>query len=175
MGSFLTTISIKKHEIAVFEDPYLINVYAESSTTINNESFYEGDEVYKYVSKYLKETLTTSLFTIMVNDGKLIEKPIYDENIYAVYDTTMKQKNIVIEYLYKENKNIVCYQDGNGRVISYACFLMIIPINYEYEDIYVYTSLSNNTTQKEEEYKKSTPFVLKGNPKKLIEYINGLK
>ena len=41
-----------------------------------------------------------------------------------------------------------------------------------YEEIVVYTSLNNDSTLKEEEYKKCKPFILKGNPKKLLNYVD---
>jgi len=172
VGAFLTTLAVKENEMIAFDDPYSINVYYRSTTTANNKSYYEDDQVFKNVSKYLKDTLTTSLFTLMVEEGKLVDMPVYGADNYATYDTSMKQDNLVIEYIYKETKNVVCYEDGNGRVISYACLLIIIPCRTNYEEIVVYTSLNNDSTLKEEEYKKCKPFILKGNPKKLLNYVD---
>lgn len=175
VGSFLIILSVKTNTIAVFSDPYSINVYNKSTTTLNNKSYYEGDEIFNGVSKYLNDTLTISLFTLMIEEGKLKEKPIYGGSNYATYDTSMKQDNLVIEYIYKDTKNIVCFENGNSRVISFACLLLIIPCKAQYEEIVVYTSLNNDSTLKEEEYKQNKPFILKGNPEKLLEYVDSIK
>ena len=174
VGVFLTTLAVKKNEVAAFNDPYLINVYNKATTTVNNKSYYAEDKEYSELTTHVKDMLTTSLLKIMIIDGKLSQKPIYGEDNYSEYDTVMKQSNLVIEYIYKETQNIVCYQDENSRVISYTCLLMIIPIQSHYEDIIVYTSKNNDSTLKEEEYKTSIPFILKGNPENLIKYVDEL-
>lgn len=169
IGSFLTFTAVKKQTISNFNDPYSINVYYKSSTTANNKSYYAEDDVFHEVTKKLHKTLTTSLFTMMVHDNQLKNMPVYGGKNYASYDTTMKQKNLVVEFIYKDSQDIVVEENGSTRVIPYVCLLFIIPCNEYYEDIVVYTSLSNSQ-DKEDEYKKNTPFVLKGNPKEILKY-----
>lgn len=173
VGSFLATLGIIHQRPVTLEDPYSINVYYKSTTTVNRgESYYESDDGYKRIMKELNRSINNSLLKVMINDGDLQNQAVYGSNNYSSYDTTMKNNNLVVELIYRGNKNIVCYEDGNSRVMSYACLIIIIPIESKYEEMIVYSSINNDSTLKEEEYRKSTPFIIKGNPKNLIKYVN---
>jgi hypothetical protein len=55
-----------------------------------------------------------------------------------------------------------------------VCLLFVIPYNNKFNDIIIYNSQTNDSTQKEIKYKENIPFVIKGNAKKLISYVKTL-
>ena len=175
VGSFLVTLSFIRTKSVVFDNPYSINVYYKSTTPISgNVSYYEEDDEFSDIMKKMGQSLNNSLFTQMFYDGDLDNKPVYGKTDYATYDTTMKNENLVVELIYRETKNIVCYEDGNSRVMSFTCLMIVIPCMDRYTEMVIYSSVNNDSTLKEEEYKKCTPFVVKGNPKKLLKYFDSL-
>lgn len=172
IGSFLTTLCFIKTRAVKFDNPFSINVYYKNTTPIDSEkpTYYENDDEYSEIIDSLEKMVNSSLITLMFYNGNLENKTLYGGNDYASYDTKMKNDNLVVEFIYKETKNVVCYENGNSRVISFSCMIMIIPIVEKYMPIVVYTAVNNDSKMKEEEYKKSTPFVIKGNPKSLLKF-----
>lgn len=177
IGVFLITLGCIRQRVVTFDNPFSINVYYKSTTTVNDgASYYEGDEGYTRIMEELNNSIRNSLLRVMISDGNLKNRPVYGEDNYSTYDTSMKNDNLVIELIYREEnlKNIVCYEGDSSRVISYMCLIFIIPINSSYEEMVVYSSVTNDSTNKEKGYKDSTPFIVKGNPKKLIKYVESI-
>ena len=177
IGVFLITLGCIRQRVVTFDNPFSINVYYKSTTTVNDgASYYEGDEGYTRIMEELNNSIRNSLLRVMISDGNLKNRPVYGEDNYSTYDTSMKNDNLVIELIYREEnlKNIVCYEGDRSRVICYMCLIFIIPINSSYEEMVVYSSVTNDSTNKETGYKDSTPFIVKGNPKKLIKYVESI-
>jgi len=167
--------SVKKSLGINYGEPYCINVFYKSSTTLNNsESYYNDDEQYTKVIENLEKSTKSSILNLLVKTGSIKYNVSYGADKYAVYDTEMKTKNLVIELIYKKQQNVVVYEGNNSRVIPYTCLLFIIPCEKEFEDIIIYYSQYNDSTLKETEYKENVPFSIKGNPKKILSYVEGL-
>lgn len=170
---------VKKNIGFAIEKPDFINVYNKSTTVTSGGEPYEddeqkNDEPFDLVLKNLEKTTTLSLFQLAQNNRNLNYKIEYDKQNYALYDSSMKNDNLVIELIYRNQKEIVVYENGEQRVIPFRCLIFIIPANENFNEIVVYNALSNDTSAKEEQYKNCTPFILKGIAKDLISYVNTL-
>ena len=174
VGILLTVFgSVRKTLSFNFNQPYSINVYYKSSTTINGgESYYPDDAEYANVIEKLGKSTKASLLTLLLRTGSVKYNIEYGSDNYATYDTSMKGSNIVVELIYNQLQNVIVYENGNTRVVAYTCLLFIIPCESRFTDIIVYNSYYNDSTLKENEYKEKTPFVIKGNPKKLMKYLD---
>lgn len=176
VGTFLTTLCFVKTSAMTFDKPFSINVYYKNTTPVNgNSSLYEEDKEFAEIMKNLAKAVKSSFTTRMIFDGDLDNKPVYGGTDYSNYDTSMKKDNLVVELIYRQTKDAICYENGNSRIISYSCLIIVIPCVEKYNKMIVYSSINNDSTLKEEEYRKSTPFVIKGNPKKLLKYVDSLK
>lgn len=176
VGTLITILGFIKKDLGFnFNEPYSINVFYNSSTTIKKgESIYPEDKEYAKVIKNLNKSTKSSLLTLLLKTGSVKYNIEYDNDKYSVYDTEMKTKNLVIELIYNKLQNIVVYEGKNTRVIPYTCLLFVIPINEKFEEIVVYNSYTSDSTLKETEYKNNKPFVIKGNPKKIISYVKSI-
>lgn len=170
VGSFMVVLGAMRSTVATFDSPVSINVYYRGTTPINGEEYHKEDKNYDKVMKYLKSTLTSSYLTTMIHDGTVYNKPVYGKTNYARYDTSMKSNNLAVELIFAEERNIVCVDGDNERVVAFAAMIIIIPLNSKYEEMICYTSTINDSNNKDGEYSLSTPFILKGNPKKLIKF-----
>ena len=163
--------SVKKSLSFDFKEPYSINVYNKSSTTINNTTFYADDDEFNEVIEMFGKTTSSSLLNLLLKTGSMEYRIELDKYNYATYDTSMKSENLVIEVTYKQLQNVIVYDEGNPRVIAFYCLLIIIPPESKFEDIVIYNSMTNGD-DREKEYKKNIPFVVKGNPKQLLDYVS---
>lgn len=179
---------VKKNIGISLNNPELIYVYYKSTTTKNNgqayQEFKDADrkvksdcyDEYMELIKQVKNLTNLSLLQLAQNNNNLNFKPEYNTEHYASYDNEMKNDNLVIEFVYRERtQNVKVYDGENARIIPYWCILFVIPLNPKFEEIVVYTSPTNDSTQKDEQYRNCTPFVLKGIPKNLISYVEKLK
>ena len=178
VGVFLTVLGCVKKSLAFdYDEPYAINVYNKSTASLNNgTSYYKGDTEYSKILEMLGKTTRVSLLTLLVRTGSVNYKIKYGGDDYATYNTEMNSKNIVIELIYRKERNVVVYDGKNTRVIPYYCVLYVIPTKSKFEEIIVYNSLTSDSTdnKKIKEYQSNKPFVIKGNPKKIISYVNSL-
>lgn len=166
---------VKKNIGFDIEKPTWINVYYKSTTTTNDGASYEEtDEEYNEILEQLKKMTTLSLLNLTLKNGSLNYEIEYDTKFYATYDSSMKNENLVIELIYQSQKELVVYDNESARTIPYMCLQFIIPTDGNFEEIVVYSSLSNNASSKEDQYKTCTPFILKGQVKKIIKYANTL-
>ncbi len=169
-------VCVKKNIGFAIYEPRYIHVYNKSTTTTNNDEPYEKDDKeYVEILNQLTDMTTLSLFKLAQNNKNLYYKIEYDAENYAGYDTTMKEKNLVIELIYDKEREVVVYNEGNPVVIPFKCLLFIIPIDAKFDEIIVYNALGNEPSKKEEQYKNCTPFILKGNVKDILSYANSLK
>lgn len=184
VGVFLTTLGCIKKSLAFdYGEPYSINVYNKSTTTIKKDdkdsiggSFTKDDKEYAEVLKLLQKTTRVSLLNLLVRTGSVNYKINYGGSNYAKYDTEMNTKNLVVELIYKSQQNVVVYEGNNTRVIPFVCVLFVIPYEGKFEDIVIYNSMTSDGTDnaKTKGYQTNKAFVVKGNPKKLISYVNSI-
>lgn len=172
----LSTLGIMRKSLGFdFNEPYSINVFYKGSTTINNgESYFPEDEEFAKILSNLKKTTTSSYLNLILKTGSTKYNIEYGGQNYSTYDTSMKSENLVVELIYKKQQNVVVYEGENTRVIPYTCLLFIIPCESKFRDIIVYNSVYNDSTLKEKEYKNNTPFIIKGNPKKILSYVQSV-
>lgn len=173
--SLLSVLGFVKKSLAFsFNQPYYINVFNKSATTPNKESYYADDKEYTQVISLLKKTTTSSLLNLLLKTGSVQYNIEYGGDNYKIYDTSIKTEYLVVEVCYKQEQNVVVYEGKNTRVISFVCLLFVIQPEDKFSDIIIYNSQTSDTTQKDIKYKENKPFVIKGNPKKLISYVNTL-
>ena len=180
---------VKKNIGVSLNKPEFINVYYKSTTTKNNGQSYreyiedsegnksksESYDEYNQIYDLMQKLTNLSLIQLAQNNSDLNYKVEYNKEHYASYDSRMKENNLVIEFIYKDNtQNALVYDGSNARVIPYY-LLFVIPINTHFEEIVVYTSTTNASNQKEEQYENCVPFILKGIPKDLISYVETLE
>ncbi len=175
---------IKKNIGFAIEEPDFLIVYNKSTQSIGGKTYHkdqfedEKDETFEEDKKVFDEVLdkftkmtTLSLFQLALNNKNLNYKIEYDSENYATYDSLMKKENIAIEIMYKSEKNLVVYDSKNPRVIPYYSLLIIIPPDGKFNEFIVYSSMTN-AENREDYYKQSTPIILKGDSKKLVDYVN---
>ncbi len=165
--------------------PVQISVYYKSTTavsysgkdeTLEGEEYEEQtyDEEYYIILSKLESATNLSLMNWLLEEGDYNITPTYSPTGYETYSTDMKSKNLVIEITYNSERNAIVYDGEYARVIPFVCILFVIPINYGYEEMFIYTSLTSDSTQKETQYSSCTPFSLMGDPTELLEYIDSL-
>lgn len=184
VGVFLTTLGCVKKSLAFdYGEPYAINVYYQSTTTIKKEdkdsvggSYTKDDKEYSKILEMLGKTTRTSLLNLLVRTGSVNYRINYGGSDYATYNTEMNSKNLVVELIYQQQRNVVVYEGESTRVIPYVCVLFVIPCDSKFEDIVVYNSITSDGTNnaKTKAYQENKAFIIKGNPKKFIKYVRSI-
>lgn len=177
---------VKKNIGFAIEDPDFLIVYNKSLQSLGGKTYHkdkieEEDEdlfkedknTYNEILKNLSKMTNLSLLQLATSNKNLNYKIEYDSENYATYDSTMKKENISIEIMYKSEKNLVVYDNGNARVIPYFSLMIIIPDQGKFNEIVVYSAMSNGENR-EDQYKECTPIILRGNAKALLNYIKTL-
>lgn len=153
--------------------PKTIYLYNKSTAASVSTGYSESDSEYKKIMKSLDKLTNISMFNRLSNKTKLNDKVTIDsEGSFTKWTTDLKQQNIVIELVYDTEQDVVVYENGNSRVISYWCISYVIPITKEFKDVVAYYSTTNDSTKKDTFYASCTPIYFKGMAKSLIKEIN---
>lgn len=153
--------------------PKTIYLYNKSTAASVSTGYSESDSEYKKIMKSLDNLTNISMFNRLSNKTKLNDKITIDsEKSFTKWSTDLKQQNIVIELVYDTEQDVVVYENGHSRVISYWCISYVIPITKEFKDVVAYYSTTNDSTKKDTFYASCTPIYFKGMAKSLIKEIN---
>lgn len=172
------TCLIKTNIPLEYGKPKFITVYNQSTTAIGSTEFQSGTDNYNKVLKELKNVTNVSIFNRLVNGGTLTDKPQQDlDNKLSSWSTEMKLKNIVVELTFDKQQDAVVYYDGNSKVVSYWCLLYVIPLNSDFNEIIIYYSTTNDSTNsaKENSYKECSPIVLNGMSGEFKKFVRNLE
>lgn len=159
--------------------PIQINVYNRSTNTtkyVNGiyDAYVNTDSEYDEILENLNLITSETLMTWLLKEGNLNFQPEYGSEGYTSYSTDMKNTNIVVELIYNMSRDVVVLDNGNERVIPYVCLLIVIPVTTDFEEIFVYTSITSDSNEKENQYTSSVPFILKGNASEFIAFVESL-
>lgn len=175
--TLLVSLNVIKKSVYIENDkPSVIRVYNESTNPVKNEGYKPADAEYEQIYQKLKNTTSLSLFDRLTKFKTLDSKlELSKDGTFVKYNTELKNKNLVIEYEFSEEQDLVVYDGGHTRVISYWCLSFVISKKDGLNDIVVYHSNTNESDGRIEEYAKCMPIVIKGVSNNLIDYINTLK
>ena len=175
VGTLLGVLgSIKKSLSFEFNKPLYINVFNRSAATTQASglAYYSTDPEYSKVLEMLEKMTTTSLLNLLLKNGSIRYNIDYGKDNYRVYDTDMKSEYLVIELVYDKEQNVVVYEGNDTTTIAFYDILFVIPYENKFNEIVIYNS--HETNLRETKYKENVPFIIKGNPKELINYVNSL-
>ena len=172
----LITLNVKKKNVAVaFDTPSVIRVYNKSSSPVKSAGYSKEDKEFNEIIECIDEMTNISFFDRLL-DLKTIDTKIEVSNdgTYISYSSDLKQGNIVIELDFSEEQDLVVYENGHTRVISYWCISYVISPEEGATDIVVYYSNTNSSQNRDESYAKNNPIILKGYVSEIIEYVDSL-
>ena len=172
----LVTLSfVRKNVTLGIGDPYMIMVYNKSTTALEG-GYQKGNEKYNKVLEKLNEVTNLTLFDWLLHENSLNITPSQDlDNQFSQYSTDMKSEYIAVEILFSgdnHQQDTVVTVNGNTKVVSYDCIIMILPTNNNYSDIVVYYSLGS--PNQDEQYKVCQPIILKGRAGSFIKFVSTL-
>ena len=170
-ASFLITVcSVKSNVGIAVGEPYSIVVFDHATTGKNIKEFVDINEF----TRSMKGLTDVSVFDKLVHSAS-IDNKIYQDSKgkYAKWSTDLHNKNIVIEFIYNKMQDLVVYDAGDSRTISYYCISFVVPETENFTEIAVYYSQTSNTdnNEKDDNYRSNTPLILYGNAKQFIKYI----
>ena len=167
--------NVRKNIVFEYDRPSVIRVYNKSTNPIKNEGYTKNDEPFELIVKKLKEMTNMTLMQRLNNLKTLNANVNVDSaGTYNSWQSEMKKDNIVIEMDFPEEQDLVVYDGGNTRVISYWCLAYVITTYDNFDEIVVYYSTTNSSTAREESYAKCDPIVIKGYTEDIVRYVNAI-
>lgn len=172
----LATLNVKKKNIGVaFGSPTAIRIYNNSTSPINSKGFSKDDNEYSEIIDLIDDMTNISYFNRLLDLKTLNTKiEISNDETYVSYSSDLKNGNYVIELDFNEEQDLVVYENGYTRVISYFCILYVISKDESMSDIIVYYSNTNDSQTRDESYARNNPFVLKGYVSEITDYIDAM-
>ena len=176
MVALVVTLKNVKSNVHInYASPYKVNIFDHSTVAIDSNKFLDEDGGYDNILSKINEITNISAFEKLINRVNLDEKIIQDsEASYTVWSTDIKNKNIVIEFTYDKEQDLVVYKNGKTRVISYWSLALVIPSDGGFTEIIAYYANTNESTGtvKDKSYASCEPLVMHGN---FTEFYNYLK
>ena len=167
--------TINKNVTIEYDKPSVIRVYNESTNPTKNEGYTSQNTQYKEINSLINKMTNMSLFNRLVKLKTLDTKlELSKDGTFAKYSPDLKTKNIVVELDFENEQDVIVYDDGHTRVVSFWCLAFVVSKEKGFADIVVYYSTTNSSDARDESYAKSEPIVLKGYANKLIEYVETL-
>lgn len=167
--------TVRKNVCLEYDAPSVIRIYNQSTNPIKNDGYTKDDEPYKVIIEKLTQMTNMTLMQ-RLNKLKNLKTNVYVDSAgtYNSYKSEMKKENLVIELDFSEEQDVVVYDDGNTRVVSYWCISYVITKLDDFTEIVVYYSTTNSSTAREESYAKCDPIILKGFTQDIVNYVNSL-
>ena len=171
--SLLIVLNTVRKDVSLkHKTPVSVSVYYKTS---NPKTFNEGTELHSVVMEKLNNVANMTLFDRLIKlktiDTKL---EVADSETYVSWTPEISNSNVVVELTYNEEQDVLVYEKGNTRVISYFCAYYVFNLLEDFTDIVVYYSSNNDTTIRKDQYAKSTPIIVRGYTQDLVEYIKSL-
>lgn len=173
--SFLITICNVKSNVSIaFNSPYSVVIF--NNSTKGEE--YKTEANLEILQEEINKLTNLTVYNKLVNGFSLTKNIEMDTSgKFTKYSTDLLNKNLVIEFIYTTEQDLVVYEEGNSRVISFYCLSLVIPKVDDCTEIAVYYSNTSNTenNEKNDSYATNTPLILHGNAKDFINQIKNLK
>lgn len=171
-ASFIISIcNIRSNVGIAFGSPYSVVIFDHSQTKSNE--YKEEDELGK-IEKQINGLTNLSIYSKLINGASLSKKIFMDtEGKFSKWTSDLLNKNLVVEFIYTSNQDLVVYEGDIPRTISYVCLSLVIPNTTEFTEIAVYYSTTSNASdnEKNDSYATNTPLILYGNAKDFLEGI----
>lgn len=174
--AIIITINCMKKNVAIEHDaPYTIRVYNKSTNPNNNTGYKAETAEYSIINEKVNNITNMSYYDRLLKFKTLDTKlELSTDGTYVKWTSDLKSKNLVIEFEFEEEQDLVVYDNGNTRVISYYCISYVINKTNTAADVAVYYSTTRDSTTREESYAKCDPIILKGYTGDIISYIDSL-
>ncbi len=168
--------TVRKNVQIEYDAPSIIRVYNKSTNPIKNDGYTKEDEQFSVIVEKLTEMTNMTLMQ-RLNNLKTLKTNVYVDSAgtYNSYKSEMKKENLVIELDFAEEQDIVIYDEGHTRVVSYWCLSYVITTLEDFTEIVVYYSTTNSSTAREESYAKCDPIILKGYTNDIVNYIDSFQ
>lgn len=174
-ASFVITICNKKINVGIaFDSPYSVIVH---NYTYNGTE-YKSEDVLEDFGKEFNNLTNLSIYTKLINSVSLSKKISMDsEGKFSKWNTDMMNNNLVIEIIYTNEHDLLVYDNGKSRIISYVCLSFVIPKTTDFTEIAVYYATTSNTqdNEKNNSYSSYTPLVLHGDAEDLLKLVESLE
>lgn len=175
MVALVVTLKNVKSNVCIdYASPYKINIFDHSTVAIDSKKVIDEDGGYDNVLSKINNITNISAFEKLINRVSLDKKIIQDsESIYTKWSTDIKNKNIVIEFTYDKEQDLVVYKNGKSRVISYWSLALVIPSDGGFTEIIAYYANTNESTGtvKDKSYASCEPLVMYGDFTEFYDYI----
>ena len=168
--------TVRKNIVFEYDRPSVIRVYNKSTNPIKNDGYTKNDEPYSNIVKKLKEMTNMTLMQ-RLNKLKTLKANVNIDSAgtYNSWQSQMKKENLVIEIDFEDEQDLVVYDGGHTRVISYWCLAYVITTYENFDEIVIYYSTTNSSTAREESYAKCDPIIIKGYTEDIVRYVNTIK
>ena len=168
--------TVRKNIVFEYDRPSVIRVYNKSTNPIKNDGYTKNDEPYSNIVKKLKEMTNMTLMQ-RLNNLKTLKANVNIDSAgtYNSWQSQMKKENLVIEIDFEDEQDLVVYDGGHTRVISYWCLAYVITTYENFDEIVIYYSTTNSSTAREESYAKCDPIIIKGYTEDIVRYVNTIK
>ena len=168
--------TVRKNIVFEYDNPSVIRVYNKSTNPIKNDGYTKNDEPYSNIVKKLKEMTNMTLMQ-RLNKLKTLKANVNIDSAgtYNSWQSQMKKENLVIEIDFEDEQDLVVYDGGHTRVISYWCLAYVITTYENFDEIVIYYSTTNSSTAREESYAKCDPIIIKGYTEDIVRYVNTIK
>ena len=165
--------SVRKNIEFEYDTPSVIRVYNKSTNPVKNESLTEKHDEFGVILKKLKEMTNLTLMQ-RLNKMKSLKSDVKIDSIgtYNSWRSEMKKENIVIEIDFDDEQDLVVYDGGHTRVVSYWCMAYVITGYENFDEVIVYFSTTKDSTARESSYAKCDPVVIKGFTEDIVRYVN---
>lgn len=165
--------NVRKNITFEYDRPSIIRVYNKSTNPIKNEGYTKDDDEFSVIVDKLQQMTNMTLLQRLNNLKTLDAKVNVDsEGVYNGWQTQMKKENLVIEIDFDDEQDLVVYDNGNTRVVSYWCLAYVITTYENFDEIVVYYSTTKDSTAREESYAKCVPIIIKGYTEDIVRYVN---
>ncbi len=167
--------TVRKNIEFEYDRPSVIRVYNKSTNPIKNEGYKKEDEPFSVIVEKLQDMTNMTLME-RLNNLKTLDADVNVDSIgtYNSWKSEMKKDNLVIEIDFDDEQDLVVYDGGNTRVISYWCLAYVITTYENFDEIVVYYSTTKDSTAREESYAKCDPIVIKGFTDEIVDYVNSI-
>ena len=128
--------TVRKNIVFEYDTPSVIRVYNKSTSPIKSEGLTEKNEEFGVIVKKLKEMTNLTLMQ-RLNHMKTLKANVNIDSIgtYNNWRSEMKKENIVIEIDFDDEQDLVVYDAGHTRVVSYWCLAYVITGYNNFDEI----------------------------------------
>ena len=168
IGLLISTNFIFIKSTVTTKNPESINIYKNSTSSLNSKSYKEKDSEYKEIISKVSNLGNISIFDRLISGSSLDDKIIQSkDDEYSDNITDIKKANVCIEYIFESKQDKIIFIDGNSKVINFNKLLFVIPTNSGVNDIIIYYASDKG-------YESYNPLVMRGKSDSLINFINNI-